>query len=286
MVHSIVLYIACAPILEVMKRNPNIPWVYSSWGSDLYYFKNFRKSKKNIQNTLPRINYLITDCKRDINIARDLGFSGEVLGTFPGGGGFNYNLSEAYILPVESRNIILIKGYQGRSGRCIEVLKALKNQSDKLKEFKVVVFAADNEVENFIKEEKLFNLFSLKVYLRKNFLPHEEILKLMGEALIYVGNSNSDGMPNTLLEAIAQGAFPIQSNPGGSSAEVVEHGKNGLLIEDFNDSIKIGELIRQAISNPILLKKAFEINQNKIKPRFEREKVKFEVIKAYKKVFS
>jgi glycosyltransferase involved in cell wall biosynthesis len=106
----------------------------------------------------------------------------------------------------------------------------------------------------------------------------------MGEALIYVGNSNSDGMPNTLLEAIGMGAFPIQSNPGGASAEVITNNENGLLIQDYDNVEEIKGLILKGLSNSKLIEKAFIINQMEIKSNYEREKVKNQVLSSYLEV--
>lgn len=283
-VHSFVLYLSCTPILRVMQKYNQTPWLYSSWGSDLFYFKNVDVYKQDIQRVLPRINYLITDCKRDVFIAKNLGFKGVVLGTFPGGGGFDFTLSDQYIKPVLERKSILVKGYQGRSGRAIQVLKALELCNDELTNFDIVVFGADEEVEAYIKENSLTNKFSMHVLPRNQFLPHQSVLKLIGEALVYVGNSNSDGMPNTLLEAIIQGAFPIQSNPGGATSEVITHGENGFLIEDCNNTDEIKALILNAISNSQLIENAFTINQNKIKSQYERMLVKNQVLMAYQRV--
>lgn len=284
-VHSFALYLSCTPILNVMMKYQDIPWIYSSWGSDLYYFKNIPKYKTDIKKVLPRMNYLMTDCKRDVNLAKTLGFKGEVLGVFPGGGGFNYGNVNAFIKPVSKRNIILIKGYQGRSGRAITVLKALQLIENELKEYEVIIFSTDNEVIEFIEENKLFKILNLSIFKRSQFLPHKEILKLMGKALIYIGNSNSDGMPNTLLEAIAMGAFPIQSNPGGATAEVINAGENGFLINDCEDSIEIKDLILKTLSSSNLFQKAFDYNQFKVKPKYAAEKIKKEVLIAYKSVF-
>ncbi|MDO7172722.1 glycosyltransferase [Mariniflexile sp. AS56] len=283
-VHSVVMYISCTPILNVMQKHSHLPWIYSSWGSDLYYFKNIPSYKEDILRVLPRVNYLITDCKRDISIARELGFKGQVLGTFPGGGGFDYNETDAYIKPITERTTILVKGYQGRSGRAIEVIKALELIKIELELYQIIVFGADKEVENYITEHGISQKVAVKVLPRSNFLTHAAILKLMGEALVYIGNSNSDGMPNTLLEAIAQGAFPIQSNPGGASSEVIKHGENGFLIEDCNDSEAIKELIVKVVSNSGLIEKAFIKNQNNIKPRFEITRIKTQVLNAYNEV--
>ena len=281
LVHSFALYLSCSPIIKVMEKYPNQKWIYSSWGSDLFYFQNETKYLKDIKRVLPRINYLFTDCKRDYRIAQEYGFNGAFLGVFPGGGGFDFKEANAFINPVTERQIILVKGYQGRSGRAIQVIKALELISEEIKNYSIVVFGADPDVENYITKQELKRVLSIKSLSRKDFLPHNEILKLMGEALIYIGNSNSDGMPNALLEAMIQGAFPIQCDPGGATAEVIEHGENGLLIEDCEDSNKIAKLIREAIINPNLINKAFIINQEKIKPNYDRDFIKKQVISSY-----
>ncbi len=284
-VHSFVLYIACAPILKVMQNYSSIKWIYSSWGSDLYYYRNIPEYKSDILKVLPRIDYLITDCKRDVGIAKELGFSGTVLGTFPGGGGFDYSNYNTYIkTPATERKSILVKGYQGRSGRCIEVLKALAQLQTDLTPFKVIVFGASDEVVAYTKDNKILQGIDLEVFSIKDFLPHSEILKLMGEALLYIGNSNSDGMPNTLLEAVAQGAFPIQSNPGGASEDVITDGENGLLIEGCNDITHIKSLVLKALSDTNLIAEAFQINQTEIKPRYEINHIKTQVLKAYNSI--
>jgi glycosyltransferase involved in cell wall biosynthesis len=281
-VHSFVLYISCTPIFSVMLKNKNLPWIYSAWGSDLYYFKEFPKYRRDIQKILPRIDYLITDCKRDVKIAKTLGFNKKVLATLPGGGGFNFKEFDKYIVsPTAERRTVLVKGYQGRSGRCIPVLKALKLLSHELRNYKVIVFGADEEVIKFSSKNNLNSILNLSIYSKSKFLPHKEIMKLMGEALIYIGNSNSDGMPNTLLEAIGMGAFPIQSNPGGSTQEVLTHKENGLLITDIENIEELRNLILLGLSNSKLVEKAFIINQMELKANYEREKIKRDVLKAY-----
>ncbi|WP_034057543.1 glycosyltransferase [Lacinutrix jangbogonensis] len=281
-VHSFVLYISCTPILNVMKKYHALKWVYSSWGSDLYHFKELPEYRKDIEMVLPRLNYLFTDCKRDVQLAKDLGFKGEVLGTFPGGGGYDFSVSDKYIqTPVLERKIILVKGYQGRSGRAIEVLQALEYITVELSHYKIVVFGADVEVQSYIASSKKLQELHLSVYSKSKFLSHEVILELMGKALIYIGNSNSDGMPNTLLEAISMGAFPIQSNPGGATAEVITHNKNGLLIQDCENIEEIKIHILRVLAQTDVIEEAFKINQNHVKGVFERETVKQNVLLAY-----
>lgn len=243
-VHSFALYLSCSPIIEVMEKYPQQKWIYSSWGSDLFYFQDEPAYLKDIKRVLPRINYLFTDCKRDYEIAKQYGFSGEFLGVFPGGGGFELNEMETYKLSISQRKTILIKGFQGRSGRAITVLKALATLKEQLLNFEIVVFGSDPQTFEYVTNSDLKKWKNFQILGK---IPHEEVLRLMGKSLIYIGNSISDGMPNTMLEAIFMGAFPIQSNPGGATAELIQNGVNGLLIEDCEDEKEIKKLILQAI---------------------------------------
>ncbi|MBI9042246.1 MAG: glycosyltransferase family 4 protein [Lutibacter sp.] len=280
-VHSFALYVACAPIVDIMKKHAHIKWIYSSWGSDLFYFQQKPTYLIDIKNVLPRVNYLFTDCKRDYQLAVKYGFNGEFLGVFPGGGGFDLEELNTYMIPFKQRKTILIKGYQGRSGRAIEVLKAMEHIQFELKLFKIVVFGADKEVEQYIKQSELTNWRNVSVCGK---ISHIEVLKLMGQALVYIGNSKSDGLPNTLLEAICMGAFPIQSNPGGVTEEVIEHGINGLLINDCESIQKIKDVVLKAISDSRLLKNAFEINQHKMKPNYNRKCISRQVLLKYENI--
>ncbi|WP_336065850.1 glycosyltransferase [Mesoflavibacter sp. CH_XMU1404-2] len=281
-VHSFALYVAATPIVEVMERHKHTKWVYSSWGSDLFYFKNLPTYLKDIKRVLQRVDYLFTDCKRDYQIAKDLGFRGIFLGVFPGGGGFDFDSYNQYAKPVSERSVILVKGYQGRSGRAIPVLKALQDISEMLKDYHVVIFGADPDVVDYLKIYE--PSYSFKVFVRSAFLPHEDIMKLMGQALLYIGNSNSDGMPNTLLEAICMGAFPIQSNPGGVTEEVVTDKNNGLLIDDCESVTLIAKQLDYAFQHQKLIEQAFIYNQKMIKPEYDIDLIKSKVIEAYKSI--
>lgn len=274
-VHSFALYVSCTPILDIMRQS-QIPWIYSSWGSDLFYYKDLPNYRKDIEEVLPEIAYLFTDCHRDQQLAKTLGFSGTSLGIFPGGGGFDLGRLENYRKPVEDRNIILVKGYQGRSGRAIPVLKAIKSIENELDDFEIVVFGCSPEVIQFQKDTDFNGIFYEK-------MAHDEVLQLMGKSLLYIGNSNSDGMPNTLLEAICLGAFPIQSNPGRVSEEVITHQVNGLLINDCENIQEITTLLKTVLHTKELITTAFEFNM-KLKEKFAHNTIKTEVLECYESI--
>jgi len=259
LVHSFVLYLSCAPILEVMQKNRRIKWLYSAWGNDLFFYQDFPKYRKDIDRVLPHLDYMFADCKRDLKLAEKLGFMGQALGDFPGGGGYHLDLIQEEIKPVEERKCILIKGYQGEKHRAINVLKAIETlENSTLPE--IIVFSADDSVKKYIEESAELQKRSIKIYTKNDHLAHKELCQLMNRSLIYIGNNKSDGMPNTLLEAICFGAFPIQSNPGGASAEIITHGENGLLIDDCESIVEISNNIKQGLSNSALLAKAQNLN--------------------------
>ncbi len=278
-VHSFALYVSCTPIINVMNKYPSIKWIYSSWGSDLFYFQNKLSYLVEIKRVLLKINYLFTDCHRDFEIAKRHGFKGVFLGVFPGGGGYDMAKMDSFISPLEMRQTIAIKGFQGRSGRAISVLKALQKLKLELSKFRIIIFGADQDVFEFMKSAKeLQKIPNLNILGQ---LSHEDVLKLMGESFMYIGNSNSDGMPNTLLESIIMGAYPIQSNPGGATEEIIINGKNGLLIENPENVGEIRDLIQKAISDKESLKSGIEYNFENIKPKLEKEAVKKQILEKY-----
>lgn len=277
-VHSFALYLSCSPIISVMEKYADLKWMYSSWGSDLFYFQHQNKYLKEIKRVLPRVNYLFTDCQRDYKIAQQYGFTGEFLGVFPGGGGYDLEKLNQYRLPFDERKTIIIKGFQGRSGRAISVLKAIMNLQEQLSEFEVVVFGADSEVFDFVSQSTLFNWKNLQIKAR---VLQEELFDIMGKSLIYIGNSNSDGIPNTLLEAVCMEVFLIQSNPGGATAEIIQHRINGMLIEHPENVNEIKDLLLKVLNERHLIEKGIIYNTQTLKPSLEYNIIKNKVIERY-----
>lgn len=278
LVHSFAMYLSTCPIYESMLLYPKIKWVFSTWGSDLFYYQHEVQSLKDMKKIIPQLDYMFNDCKRDERLAIDLGFKGYPLGVFPGGGGYDFKKIKPYIDSFNNRNILLIKGYEGRSGRCISVLKAVERIKDKLKSYEIHVFGADTEVLSYIQKSKLKTWKNFS-YSRK--ISQIELFKKLGKSYIYIGNSISDGIPNTLLEAICMGVFPIQSDPGNSTSEIIENGKNGLLIQTPIDVDHIVNQISTALTKPEMVKKAIESNNMVLRPKLERGYIKDQVLNKY-----
>ena len=90
----------------------------------------------------------------------------------------------------------------------------------------------------------------------------ENIADVIYRARVFVLPSNTEGMPNTLIEAMLMGLTVISTNcPCGGPAELIEHGVNGLLtpVGDVEGMKKCLELV---LDNPEL---ADEMGRNAAK---------------------
>lgn len=278
-IHSFEMQNCSYPILKTMLKFSKMKWLYSCWGNDLFYYMNFKNHNLKIKKVLKRVDYLHTDCKRDFHLAQKLNFSGKYLGLVPGGAGYKLKELEAFKLPVSERKIILVKGYEHTLGRGLNIIKALHSLQDEIKNYQVIIFGAHQNVTDYIK----FNDLDFQSFNRHELL-HDELTELMGKSLLYIGNSISDGMPNTLLEAVLMGAFPIQSNPGRVTEEIIINGSNGLLINDPESVSEIKELILKSLSDLTMLQEALVKNQKIAADRLDYFDNKRKIVTMYKTV--
>ncbi|WP_166382095.1 glycosyltransferase [Polaribacter sp. 11A2H] len=278
LVHSLEMQSQTYPLLKVRKKN-DFKWAYFSWGSDLYLYQNEKKHQQKIKQVLFNLNYLFVDNQRDINIAKDLGFKNEVSGIFPGGGGYQLEKIKETVAETPKENLIIIKGYHHWAGRALVVLNALELIKSDLIDYKVLVYSAHDNVIDKIAEMN-GNGWNIEFISRKKEVSQNELLKLFAKAKIAIGNNISDGIPNTLLESIILGAFPIQSNPGGASEDYISDGKNGFLIQNPEDAVAISKLITKALKSDELLEKAFLMNQE-IAKKLAYKEIRNRVLDAY-----
>lgn len=79
---------------------------------------------------------------------------------------------------------------------------------------------------------------------RVHLLGHrDDVGRLLGMFDLFVLPSLSEGMSNTLLEAMAHGVTPLVSDVGGNT-EIVQHGQTGLVFESGNEAMLAGQIAR------------------------------------------
>lgn len=283
-VHSFAMQLSCIPVLNVMQEYSKIKWIYSSWGSDIFMHEKLGITKEKFSEVLKRVDYLITDCERDHQITLKNGFANQFLGVFMGNGGIAINKN--FILNFNERNIILVKGYEDGIGKALQIIEAIELLPIQLLEnFKIIIYSTNDSLKEKVEESKYFKSLNTKIYSKGEFISNDRLLEIMGKSILHIANSISDGLPTSGVEAMGMGAFPIQSNPGNVSEEVMTHGKNGYLIADPFDVVAIAEIIKDALNNKELRENAQIYNVDFVNKKFNREVLREQIVKIYENIY-
>lgn len=283
-VHSLEMQHESYIVLEAQRllgAEFSMPWIYSSWGSDLYLYGNDPHHRDRIKAVLAACDYYIADCARDIVLAQQLGFRGEVLGVYPGVGGFAIAEMRQYMQAdtPATRRVIALKGYDGWAGRARVGLRALRQCADQLRDYSIEIYSAGK------KTKLLAAWLSQQTGLRVRVIPqssHVEILKLMGRARTAIGLSISDGTPNSMLEAMTMGALPIQSDTV-STGEWITDGVNGLLVPP-EDVDRVAAAVRRALLDDDLVDQAAQLNYQMAMERLDVALIQPQVCALYERV--
>jgi len=112
-------------------------------------------------------------------------------------------------------------------------------------------------------------------------LPYSDILKLYASSDIYVSTSYAEGMPLSILEAMASGKPIVATNVGGNS-ELVSNNVNGLLFKP-GDHLELSNLILRLYDDADLRKKMGQRSRNIIENCYTWEQRTESLISIYKK---
>ncbi len=187
------------------------PFIATNYGSDIFWFQQFPKHLTKIKKLLARADRYSAECNRDVELAKKYGFTGEVMPVFPNAGGFTEEQLNRPLTPTAQRKVIAIKGYEGWVGRASVAVEAIYLLTKELAEFKIVFYSCNAKTIRLVKKLKRKSGLNIEWH-GKGELAHTEMLDLFASARIYIGISLSDGISTSLLEAMAMGAFPIQTS--------------------------------------------------------------------------
>ena len=284
LIHSLHTQTSGYLLMKVRERwDGHFPvWVHSLWGSDLFYCGKFDEHREKISAIMQHIDFLVAEGERDGALAREHGFRGILLESVPACGGFD--LPRLARLrpedPPSRRREISIKGYQNTVGRFFVGLRALARVRDLLEGYVVNVYLAESEVERTVAEA-----FSADTGIRINIVAnvsHDEILEMHGRSRISIALSTSDGLPASLLEAMAMGAFPVQSDTS-MAAEWVADQETGMLVPP-EDPDHIEAVLRKALLDDELVDRAAERNRAVVEQRLDNEIVSRQIHQMYERV--
>jgi glycosyltransferase involved in cell wall biosynthesis len=205
--------------------------ICSTWGSDLILYGKLSSHELALEKLLSNTDILTAERVEDEEIARKLNFSKQFLAPVYITVGTNIE-SRFFSSKPSERKTILVKGYQDNHGRALNALAALTLIKEHLSGYKIRVFSASIPVNLQVEYLNDNNLLDIEIIKRSS---NDEIKKYFSQSRVYIGLAISDGLSTSMVEAIEQGTFPIQSE--NSAAKLfINDGITGYIVDPWDIS--------------------------------------------------
>ena len=241
------------------------PLIVSTWGNDFtLHAPSTGLMSHYTRWTMQVADALHADCHRDLRLAREWGFSVEKPGlVIPGNGGVRSDVFYPPAKPVEEPVVINPRGFRPyvRNDMFFKAIPLVLARQPNAKFF-FASMAGESQATQWIRELNISHAVQLLPPL-----PHAKMAEVFRRAQIVASPSIHDGTPNTLLEGIACGCFPVAGDLE-SIREWITPDENGLLF-DSNNPQSISDAIVSALENKNLREKAAGLNQKIIAARAE-----------------
>ena len=214
--------------------------IVTNWGSDIYYFRNFPEHISKITKILNIATHYSAECQRDYDLAREYGFRGIELPCIPNAGGFHLDHLGSIATKANMRNQVIIKGYGGEFGRIDLPLEISGTILEKYPATNIFFYSVTKDAKDAVK--RLATDFPDRVTFSTVDRPlkHEELISQFVKSRVYIGCSSSDGVSTSFLEALINGAYPIQTSTSCAN-DWVEKGAVASIIP-LNSDILFQEL--------------------------------------------
>jgi glycosyltransferase involved in cell wall biosynthesis len=261
------------------------PVLISVWGNDFTLHARANPWMRRLtRRTLQRADALHTDCQRDQRLAGEWGFaSGKPALVLPGNGGIHLELFHPAEYPVdEAQDFTIINPRGFRSYVCNEAFfRAIPTVLARFPQARFIcpTMAGEAQAERWVAE--------LGISASVSLLPRQtrpQLADLFRQAQVVVSPTTHDGTPNTLLEAMACGSFPVVGDIE-SLREWITPGVNGLLTTPDDPHALAGAIV-QALENPALRASAAAYNQRLVAERAEYEQGMRRAEKFYQELVS
>jgi glycosyltransferase involved in cell wall biosynthesis len=265
--------------LEQLTQPP--PLLISVWGNDftLHAASNPWMAAYT-RRTLKTASALHTDCYRDQRLAYQWGFQkGRPAMVMPGGGGIQMDL---FCLPsnedLRKQVVINPRGVRAYV-RNDSFFKSIPRVLERFPEARFICTTMAGE------PQALRWMAELGIEQAVDLLPRQtraEMAKRFQSAQVVASPSTHDGTPNTLLEAMACGCYPVVGDIE-SLREWIQPGVNGALV-DPGDERALAEAVCDGLADVELRQKAAAHNLSLVAERAEYGKVMREAERFYRKI--
>ena len=243
----------------------NIPLVVSVWGNDFtLHAPSTRMMSHYTRWTMQVTDALHADCQRDIRLAQEWGLPVKrpTLVT-PGSGGIR---SDVFYPPenlVEEPVVLNPRGFRAyvRNDVFFQSIPLVLAEIPNAR-FLCTSMAGELQAMQWLEELGIGHAVELLAPM-----PHAEMAEVYRRTAVLVSPSIHDGTPNTLLEGMASGCFPVAGDLE-SIREWITDEENGLLT-DATDPHRLADSIVRALKDKDLREQAAGLNAKRIAERAE-----------------
>jgi glycosyltransferase involved in cell wall biosynthesis len=268
-------------------RKAKMPLLLSVWGNDFTLFaEGYPLVALLTRRALTRADALHTDCHRDLRLAHRWGFDvarSEIV--LPGSGGVQGQVfrpgpanAAHRAVPQGAPVILNSRGFRGyvRNDTFFRSIPLVLEQRPEAVFFGVAM-QGNPIAERWVRELGIASAVRLLPAVRR-----PEMAELFRLADVTVSPSEHDGTPNTLLEAMACGCFPVAGDIE-SVREWIEDGVNGLLCDPASPE-SLAQAILRALNDSDLRQRARQHNVELIAERAEYGSVMAQAEQFYRRI--
>jgi glycosyltransferase involved in cell wall biosynthesis len=264
------------------------PVIASIWGNDLtLYAERYRTVARATRATLRAVSALHTDCERDQDLARRWGYDDRRPSmVLPGAGGVRTDLFSpgpsplraTLGIPADAPVVLNPRGVRGYV-HIPEFLRAVALVLAERADVHIVctgmsgVTAIEREIRRIPGNDRV-HLLPVMSYPQ---MP--DVYRL---ADITLSLTSHDGTPNSLLEALATGCFPIVG-PVASVLEWIRDGENGRVVS-VTDAEAIARTVLEAVDAPQLRERARSLNRSLVLARADFDRCMIVAERFYESV--
>ncbi len=253
-------------------------------GPELVWRQHMADYRAKLQAIFATCDQLIADNRQNYEYAAKLGLSDDrvsPLGVVPGTGGIDVDrmLAAGREPPSRRRTVLWPKAYECPPSKALPVFEALKLAWDRMPacEMYLTAMSPDMEVRFMHLPERI-----KKVCHTAARLPRERTLELMTESRVMLAPSLIDGVPNTMLEAMASRTFPIVS-PVETLVPLVRNEENVLFARNLYPH-EIADALVRGMSDDAMVDAAADANLALVRRIGDRATIRPRVVDFYERI--
>lgn len=267
-----------AAVLKNLVTRPS--FLVSIWGNDFtLHAPSTPLMKMHTRRVMQAVDALHADVERDIRLALEWGLGvDKVTLVAPGSGGVRSEIFYPPAEPVTNPVVINPRGVRPYV-RNDSFFKAIPLVLAKRPDAKFLCSSMQGEVQaqTWVRELGIESAVELMPPV-----PFAEMGNVFRRAQIVVSPSVHDGTPNSLIEAMACGCFPVAGDLE-SIREWITHGQNGLLV-DAGSPQSIADAILLGLEREDLRREAAGLNAHIISARAEYGVIMKQVAEFYETI--